>query len=307
MVAGFYHLNWHFSDAARLVHSLRVERLEYDYDNKALTGNTRDDGTTCGFGGCLYNRPASRSDTFTNVAGRLGVDAEFGGVTGHVVFGTGFRPPQATELYRLQRGQDVADLQSERLGSLEVGIQGQWWEVTAFSERTRHFIFRDAAGFNVSDGRTRSHGVEFSVSRERGRHVFEFGGTYAEHRYDFDRAASAGELIEDGNLMDTAPRWLAGGRWQFSPNGDVVSELEMNYQGKHYIDAANAASYDGHLVVNWRGSYRLNADIMMFARLINVLDEKYADRADFTIFDPLNYRYFPAMPRQLYVGIEFTL
>ena len=53
----------------RLVHSLRLEYLEYDYDNLMLDGNTRDDGTTCGFGGCLYNRPASRKDDFTNLAG----------------------------------------------------------------------------------------------------------------------------------------------------------------------------------------------------------------------------------------------
>jgi outer membrane receptor protein involved in Fe transport len=45
----------------------------------------------------------------------------------------------------------------------------------------------------------------------------------------------------------------------------------------------------------------------VFARVINLLDKKYADRADFTVFNPLNYRYFPAMPRQLYLGVDFSL
>ena len=76
MAAAFYDLTWSFSGRTSLVHSLRVERLAYDYDNNATVGNTRDDGTTCGFGGCLYTRPASREDTFTDVAGRIGIHWE---------------------------------------------------------------------------------------------------------------------------------------------------------------------------------------------------------------------------------------
>ena len=30
-------------------------------------------------------------------------------------------------------------------------------------------------------------------------------------------------------------------------------------------------------------------------------------RADFTVFNPENYRYFPAMPRQIYVGVTLDL
>ena len=82
------------------------------------------------------------------------------------------------------------------------------------------------------------------------------------------------------------------------------SEFEVNYNGKHYINAANTAKYEGHVVVNWRGRYTLNDSTTIFARVVNLFDEEYADRADFTIFNPLNYRYFPAMPRQLYLGVK---
>ena len=98
------------------MHSLRLEHLRYDYENRHLTGNSRDDGSPCSFGGCLYTRPASREDRFTEVAGRLGVERDFGARrSGYVMLSSGFRPPQATELYRLQQGQTVADLDSERL------------------------------------------------------------------------------------------------------------------------------------------------------------------------------------------------
>jgi outer membrane receptor protein involved in Fe transport len=74
------------------------------------------------------------------------------------------------------------------------------------------------------------------------------------------------------------------------------------YLGEHYVDAANTAKYDGHVVLNLRGAYNVNEQLRIFARIINLLDEEYADRADFAFG---NYRYFPAMPIQAYAGITY--
>jgi len=302
LLAGYYDLSWTFAAGTRLVHSLRLEYLEYDYENLMLDGNTRDDGTTCGFGGCLYNRPASRTDDFTNVAGRIGVERDLGDGVGYITYGNGFRPPQATELYRLQRFQDVADLKSEELNSLEIGYRGGFWNVAGYVENSENFIFRDSAGFNVSDGKTKAWGVEFEAFRTFGQHTFALSGTYAEHRYDFDSTIAGGEQIDKNNYVDTAPKWLANGRWTFSPTERIDTELEVNYLGEHYVNASNTAEYDGHVVVNLRGRFAVNETLTITARVINLLDEQYADRADYTLFNPLRYRYFPAMPRQFYVG-----
>jgi outer membrane receptor protein involved in Fe transport len=308
MFATHYDLAWSFADDFRLIHSLRFEWLGYDYDNRALDGNTRDDGTPCGFGGCLYNRPADRDDSFGNVAGRLGVERTLAdGATLYGVVATGFRPPQVNELYRLQRGQDVADLDSERIVSVEAGYRAAGWSIAAFADRADNFIFRDSAGLNVSDGETESHGVEVSVQQAWGRHAVELATIYAEHRYAFTGGATGGEFIEDGNMMDTAPRWLTNAVWRFTPVPRFESELELVVQGKHYINSDNTAKYGGHEVFNWRGRFTVNDRTTVFARVINLLDEKYADRADYTVFDPDRYRYFPAMPRQLYVGVTLAL
>ena len=305
MVAGFYDLGRALSGRLHLVHSLRLEHLGYEYENRHLTGNSRDDGSTCDFGGCLYTRPASREDRFTEVAGRLGIERDFGAHRlGYLVFSTGFRPPQATELYRLQQGQTVADLDSERLLSVEAGFGNGTWSLAVFSQWTRNFIFRDASGFNVSDGKTRSLGLEFSGDWYRGDHALSLTTSYAVHKYDFTRDAARGERIEKGNLMDSAPRWLTHARWRYQPGERWYSELELNQVGKHYINAANTASYEGHVVFNWRSGYRLSEHIDLFARVINLLDERHADRADHAFG---TYRYFPAMPVQGYVGINLTL
>ena len=288
-----------------LVASARIERNSYDYDNHHLVGNTRDDGTPCGFGGCLYTRPADRDDSYTNVAGRLGVQWSVGpGAEVYAVAGLGFRPPQTTELYRLQSGQTVADLDSERLRSLEAGGRGSWgpldFDVAVYVETTRDLIFRDANGFNVSDGETDATGIEADLAWRSGRHTVELAGAWGRHRYAFTRDAGRGERIVDGNDVDTAPRWLGSAHWRWS-NDALTSELEVTYIGSHFINAANTARYGGHALLNWRGDWDVTPRLRLFARLLNALDAAYADRADFAFG---SYRYFPGMPRQLYLGVS---
>ena len=305
MGALFYDMGWRLGDQTRLVHGLRLEYLSYDYENNHLVGNSKDDGTRCGFGGCLYTRPPSGDRDFTEVAARIGIERDFGtGGLAYVTAGTGFRPPQITELYRLQRGQTVADLDSERLVSFEAGFKVAGWSASVFSSRSRDYIFREANGFNVSNGKTRSAGVEFTAEWAPAAHVFSLAGTYAVHEYDFSRRAGGGEVIEDGNRIDTAPGWFGNARWRYQTSDAWYSEFELNYIGKHYINAANTHRYDGHAVVNWRGGVNLNARTEVFARVVNLFNERYADRADFAFG---NYRYFPAMPIQGYLGVAVRL
>ena len=309
LAAAFYDLNWRLNSSLELVHSLRLERLSYDYDNNHLVGNTRDDGSQCGFGGCLYTRPADREDTFTDLAGRLGLDWSLRDTsTAYVVAGVGFRAPQATELYRLQSGQAIADIDSERLASFEIGYRLSAGSVSAdlaaYVERTQNVIFRDADGFNVSDGKTDGAGFEFAVAVQVSpRHLLDLTGTYARHLYAFDRSAALGEVIEDGNDVDTAPRWHGSARWEANL-GKFRSEVEVVYLGSHYTNAANTARYEGHTVANWRVRYTFTPRVAIFGRILNILDAEYADRADFAFG---SHRYFPAMPRQVYLGVEFAL
>ena len=77
----------------------------------------------------------------------------------------GFRAPEATELYRLQRQQSVTDLDSETIDAAEVGLR--WRADTAsldlalFHMDKDDVILRDSAGFNVSGGKTRHQGLEY--------------------------------------------------------------------------------------------------------------------------------------------------
>ena len=307
-LAAFYDLGLYIADDLELVASTRLERNGYAYDNRHLDGNTRDDGSACGFGGCLYTRPADRDDAYTNAAGRVGLHwSPTSGRGFHLVAGRGFRPPQTTELYRLQRGQLVTDLNSETLRSVEAGMRGAGerfnYDVAVYAQKAKHLIFRDANGFNVGDGRTRSMGVEFALAWNAGRHTLDIAASHARHRYGFTRDVGGGERIADGNVVDTAPRWLGSVRWRFE-GPRAVSEFELVYMGAYFANAANTARYDGHRLLNWRGTWDLTPRARLFVRLLNLLDAAYADRADFAFG---GYRYFPGMPRQLYAGVEVKL
>lgn len=307
-LAMFYDAGFDLATDLEAVASARFERNGYAYQNWHLDGNTRDDGSECAFGGCLYTRPADREDAYTNAAGRLGLYWSPANHRGfHIVMGRGFRPPQTTELYRLQRGQAVTDLESETLRSLEAGMRGVGkrfdYDVAVYSQVTKHLIFRDANGFNVGDGRTQSTGIEFAVAWDGGAHAFDLAATYARHRYGFTRDVSGGERIKDGNAVDTAPRWIGSARWRFE-TGRRVSEFEAVFLGAYFLNASNTARYNGHRLLNWRGAWDVTPKVRLFARLLNLLDVAYADRADFAFGA---YRYFPGMARQLYAGVEVKL
>ncbi|MDC3357462.1 TonB-dependent receptor, partial [Pseudomonadales bacterium] len=283
---------------------LRAERVDYDYDNRMISGRTKDDGTACGFGGCRYNRPESRSDAFNNLSPKLGFNYAFGQ---HRLFGQlskGFRAPQATELYRLQNGQNVADIDSEALDSLEVGLRGATarlsYQLTSFSMKKEGFIFQDTTRANVDNGETRHQGVEIE-GRFALRDNLEVSAnwTLARHRYDNNPALSRGVI--QGNDIDTAPRSMGGLQVNWALTERVTSELEWVHIGPYFTNPDNTNRYEGHDLINLRANLALTNVWQGFLRVTNLLDTDYAERADYAFG---NERFFVGEPRGVYIGFR---
>lgn len=288
---------------------LRAEYLHYNYNNHMLDGNSRDNGTTCGYGGCLYTRPSDRSDGFTNLAPELGLNYELDQQNAlYLRAARGFRAPQATELYRLQKGQKVADLQPETLDSLEVGWKHSSaalrWQLALYGMRKHHYIFRDADGYNISDGKTRDIGIEAEFGWQLSDRLLLTGNvSWARHQYDFDRDLGGSEIIYKGNEIDTAPPWLGALQLNWQPVEPIDLRAEWVYQGSYFIDAANEHSYPGHNLFNLKGRYDLGVSGHSLAvRITNVLDTHYAARADYAFG---NYRYFPGAGRSYSVQWQY--
>ncbi len=218
----------------------------------------------------------------------------------------GFRPPQATELYRLQSGQSVADLESETLDSVELGLrqdaESLGWELTAFAMRKDHVIFRDADGFNVSDGETDHVGLEARLDWQiADAWRLSANATWAEHEYAYDRPESG---IVKGNAVDTAPEWLAGARLAWAPSPAFETELEWVHMDDYYLEPSNTARYEGHDLFHLRGFYRFgDSGHQLALRVTNLLDEYYAERADFAFG---NYRYVPGAERRFFLEWRYA-
>ena len=289
---------------------LRAEYTRYDYDNRMLDGNTRDDGTPCGFGGCLYTRPADRSDDFFNLAPKASLNYRLSPTTSiYLVAARGFRAPQMTELYRLQSGQQVADLDSERIDSAELGLrhdaESLSIDVAAFAMRKRNSVFRDAQGFNVSGARTRHDGVEAAVDWQFATAwTLSVNATYARHRYDFDTVAARGESFVAGRDVDTAPRWMGSAEVGFDAGGPLRAALQWVSMGRYFIDAENRFDYPGHDLLNLRAVFEATSRLAIAVRLNNLADADIADRADFAFG---NYRYFPGRGRELFVEFRYRM
>jgi outer membrane receptor protein involved in Fe transport len=285
---------------------LRAEHVRYDYDNRMIDGNTDENGVPCP-GGCLYSRPADRSDDFINVAPRASLVWRPGETSAaYLSFARGFRAPETTELYRLQRQQSVADLDAERIDAAELGWRWRGdalaFDLAAFAMEKKDVILRDSAGFNVSGGRTRHRGLEYNIDwRFAGGWALADSGTFARHEYRFTAAVEQGEQITAGDDVDTSPRELHSLRLRHS-SGNVTAELEWLWVGAYWTNAANTARYPGHDVGNLRLSWRPAPSWSLAARVTNLLDAKYADRADFAFGSD---RYFPGRPRALFLELAW--
>jgi outer membrane receptor protein involved in Fe transport len=309
-LAAYSHLRWRPSERWAAGAALRAERTRYRYDNRMLDGNTDESGQPCGFGGCLFSRPADRTDRFADLSPRLELAyAPAGTQRLYVAAGRGFRPPETTELYRLQRQQRIAHLDSETLENLEAGWIGQWHSLraaaAAFTMRKRGLVIRDSNGFNISGGRTKHDGIEYELSANLGpRWQLALAGSYARHRYDFDAVIEGGEQIVSGRDVDTAPRTLNNLRLEYAPQAPLVAELELIHVGPYFVDASNARRYPGHILANLRIDWRSAGAWRTSLRLINAFDRRYADRADFAQGD---YRYFPGAGRSLVLDVEYAV
>ena len=116
----------------RLGAGARVEYVGYDYDNRMIAGNTDENGVPCGATGCLYSRPADRTDAFFNVAPKLGLAFDgdgdrIGAVDGQgrVIWGDQLLMIYAEDLLRMAPGSTIiADVKASRALFEHVAAKG---------------------------------------------------------------------------------------------------------------------------------------------------------------------------------------
>ena len=114
--------------------------------------------------------------------------------------------------------------------------------------------------------------------------------------------ANALEAISFGDFVDSAPKWLAGGRIFWQPESlPIKGELEWVHVSQYFMDASNSVVYPGHDVLNLRGAWQISGDVEFFTTLRNITNTFYAERADFAF---RTQRFFPGEGRVLTIGFR---
>lgn len=318
VAAAFATADYAWTESTRLRAGGRYERLQYDYDNRMISGDTAEDGSICVNGftgalGCRYSRPDDRSDDFANLSFDASLLHDFNDdLAGLVRLARGFRAPQAAEVYRLQNGQLEAELESESIESAELGLRGQrqslQYSVTGFYMEKADVIFQSSDRLNLSDGETRHYGLEYDLSWQlHDQWNLAVGGTLARHRYTSDVTApgSSTEIATSGNDIDTAPRRTHSVRLGWQPRAATRAELQWVATGRYYTDIENAHRYDGHDLLHLRLRQRLTDKLEVGMRVHNLLDVDYAERADYSSLGGGD-RYFIGEPRSLFADIRLA-
>lgn len=315
VIAPYIHTEWQFTDALKATAGLRYEHTEYDYDNKAADGTLQADGSTCLDNSslpvdCLFQRPADRKDSFANLSPKLGLNYRLSEqLNTFINLSRGFRAPQVTDMYRIQKDQVPGEIDAERIDSLEIGIrreaQNLSYEVVAFNMRKKNFFFRDSFGNNVTDAKTRHTGLELSTLWQvNNRFDVALNYTYAVHKYNSSHGAKASlatDEINKGDDIDSAPRNMANVRFGINFLSTGRAELEWHHIGRYFLDPSNAHTYDGHDVLHLRVSSAITEKVRLHARIDNLTDTRYATRADFAFN---TYRFFAGEPISFYAGVS---
>ncbi|GAB2524419.1 TonB-dependent receptor [Microbulbifer agarilyticus] len=316
VAAIFSQADWQLDERTTGSIGARGEYLRYDYDNHMIGGDTQDNGDICISGftgaiGCRYSRPDDREDDFANLSLNASLTRQLSDqLSGVLRLASGFRAPQATELYRLQNGQTRADLDSESIDSLEAGIRhaGETlrYSLTGFYMEKSDVVFQSSDRLNLSDGESRHYGLEYELDwRFSEAWQLAASGTFARHQYTSDLSApGSGPIASDGNDIDTAPRAVHSLNLAWRPADATQVALQWQYTGGYFTDIGNAHRYDGHQLLHLRAQQALNDSTSIGVRIENLADVDYAERADYSSLGGGD-RYFIGEPRSVYADVKF--
>lgn len=294
-------------DKLRLDFGLRYDYAEFEIDQKLDSATAIADDTV----------------NFDQISPKFGFIYDYHDY--HQVYGgyrRGFRAPSVSSLFAAPASENSLDLEPTTIDSFELGLRGQmteklFYDVTVYYMKKKDDIitFRDpnnpAIRFRSNNGETSHKGIELTLAYEINTEIdFKVTSSWSRHKYEkwdlgaaaFPGAPSGTELegneLERGPkyyqtfVLDYHPEWMKGGR----------IELELTNIGSYYTDSQNSDKYGGHELINVRAEYPLTDKLLLYGRVINLLDRQntsYTSSSSAT-----GYR--PGEPLSLYMGFEYN-
>jgi iron complex outermembrane recepter protein len=315
-VSPYVHVETSPTDKWRVTAGLRYDYFEYDYNNQM------DDGLLTVFPASMsfparYNHPSDTRVDFSHFSPKLGAAYEFNKqLNGFVSYRHAFRAPSESQLFRPGSNAESLDLDAVKVDSVEIGLRGEanenWkYEISIYNMDVKDDLVSyvdpvTSDRTTVNAGETSHQGIELSTNGRMTETLqLAVSYSYAEHFYeDWIQRVSSSNVDFSGNEIQSAPRVIANTRITYKPailNGGRA-EIEWVHLGDYWMDQDNTGKYDGHDLYNLRFNHRMDKQLNLFARVINVTDERYATAASISRG---NNEFAPGMPRTLYAGVDY--
>ena len=299
-LAPYINLDYAVSKKLLLRAGLRYDYNKFDYKNN-LADNSTDASNT-------YFRVADKSDSFSHLSPKLSLAYKFNPENNlYARYANGFRIPQATTLYSLKVGYESVTLKPEKSNTYEIGYkhlfnEKGFFEVAIYYMTIDDTITRYQSGsirYYDNGGATIHKGIEttfdYQLTKELASHL---AYSYSKHKYDNNPTYGSNEMQE-------APNHLANARIIYSPSSIKGLRLmpEWQYVGSYWMDDSHTVNkYKGYSIANLKADYKYNKKIRLFAKVINITNEKYAVSARYAYGKS---DYTPGDPRSFYAGLEY--
>ncbi|MBZ0155336.1 MAG: TonB-dependent receptor [Alphaproteobacteria bacterium] len=262
------------------------------------------------------NRPPDTTRTFSHLSPKIGFTYDFTeSLSGFASYSNAFRAPSSGDLFRGSQGtaSTSVNLRSIKADSYEIGVRGGIGQIAAFSASLYYMTKKDdIVSFSptpgvterLNAGETEHKGIEIGIGVKPVKDVeVSSSFSYAVHRYKEYVVSST--IDYSGNEIAVAPRVIMDTRVDYRPPflKGGLAELEWVKLGRYWMDDANTEQYGGHDLFNIRASYYIAKQWEIYARVINVTDEPYAEEATKSASGAA--RFSPGQPRTFFGGLVY--
>lgn len=310
------------TERLRLTAGLRYDLMNYDMSNQLAAGAVA--ANVNGATRYYYQLPDASVD-FTHLSPKLGLTyALTSRAHLYASYNRGFRAPSESQLFRAGndsspanarvKAEEALSLRPIKAEQYELGLRGDasGWQYDAvaylLTKRDDLVSQRDLATnvtVNVNAGKTEHKGIELGLGKDLGtRWRFDTALSYAKHTY-VDWVTGTANF--SGKEIESAPRWIGNTRLTWIPRPDTRAQLEWMKISAYWLEAGNSPTfgkYNGYDLLNARLDHRISPAWTLFARVLNLTDERYADSASVSSSTAV---YSPGLPRAYYAGVEVKL
>ncbi|MBL4584637.1 MAG: TonB-dependent receptor [Pseudomonadales bacterium] len=299
-VAPYIRAEHDISHNLQVTAGLRYDNNAYDYTNNLADGQ---------HAASTYSRPSSDNDpTYNHLSPKLSLAYRIDKhQNAYIRYANGFRIPQASRLYSLRTNNISFTLEPEVTDTIEFGYK-RATTAFEFDAALYHMLIDDSIvrrensggdRFYVNGGKTIHQGLELSllsiISKQFSGRI---AASYSQHQY-------VNDAVFGNNEQAAAPNTTANLRLIYKPKPltGLVAMLEGEYVSKYWLDDANTKTYEGYTIYHLKTSYKASKRLNFTAKIVNLMDEIYAENASFSYG---NEKYTPGAPRQFFAGMQYS-